>query len=96
MNSVGTQLAHNRAWDAWNLAVRKAQTKGLKKKRVRIHDLRHTNASWLSQARVGIFHLQQHLGHESITTTLDRYSHLLPEALSDTAAAMERAFGTAH
>jgi integrase len=87
-------MPHNRAWDAWDLAVSKARAKGLKKKRVRIHDLRHTNASWLLQEGLGIYQLQAHLGHESITTTLDRYSHLMPEALRDTAAAMDRAFGT--
>ncbi|WP_078108888.1 site-specific integrase [Arthrobacter sp. SRS-W-1-2016] len=93
VNTAGTPLPHNRAWDAWDLAISKAQAKGLKKKRVRIHDLRHTNASWLLQAGLGIYQLQAHLGHESITTTLDRYSHLMPEALRDTTAAMERAYG---
>jgi integrase len=94
VNTAGTHMPHNRAWDAWDLAVSKARAKGLKKKRVRIHDLRHTNASWLLQAGLGIYQLQAHLGHESITTTLDRYSHLMPEALRDTAVAMDRAFGT--
>jgi integrase len=94
VNTAGTHMPHNRAWDAWDLAISKAQAKGLRKKRVRIHDLRHTNASWLLQAGLDIFKLQAHLGHESITTTLDRYSHLMPEALRDTAAAMDRAFGT--
>ncbi|WP_370278941.1 tyrosine-type recombinase/integrase [Pseudarthrobacter sp. NamB4] len=71
----------------------KAQTKGLAK-RPRIHDLRHTNASWLLHAGLNIYMLQKHLGHKSITTTLDRYSHLLPEGLHDTTAAMNRAFGS--
>lgn len=93
VNTAGSHLPHNRAWDAWDSAVRKAQANGLTK-RPRIHDLRHSNASWLLSARLGIFQLQKHLGHESITTTLDRYSHLMPEALRDTAAAMDRAFGT--
>lgn len=42
----------------------------------RPHDLRHTCASWMIQAGVPLPVIQQHLGHESITTTVDRYGHL--------------------
>ncbi len=53
----------------------------------RIHDLRHTCASWLIQATppVSLPVVQAHLGHESITTTVDRYGHL--DRSSHTAAA---------
>ncbi len=44
--------------------------------RPRVHDLRHTCASWLIQAGVPLPVIQGHLGHESITTTIDRYGHL--------------------
>lgn len=44
--------------------------------RPRIHDLRHTCASWLIHAGVPLPVIQQHLGHESIQTTVDRYGHL--------------------
>lgn len=90
LNTAGTHIDHRRAWGVWDLAVMKAQAKGLAK-RPRIHDLRHTNASWLLHAGLDIYLLQKHLGHRSITTTLDRYSHLLPAGLRDTAAAIERA-----
>lgn len=40
------------------------------------HDLRHTCASWMIQAGVPLPVIQAHLGHESITTTVDRYGHL--------------------
>jgi integrase len=93
LNTAGTHIDHRRAWGVWDLAVTKAQTKGLTK-RPRIHDLRHTNASWLLHAGLNIYMLQKHLGHKSITTTLDRYSHLLPEGLHDTTAAMDRAFSS--
>lgn len=46
----------------------------------RIHDTRHTHASWMLQAGMEIFQLSRRLGHESIQTTADRYSHLLPQA----------------
>ncbi|TSE15668.1 site-specific integrase [Arthrobacter sp. KBS0703] len=93
LNTAGSHMDHRRAWGVWDRAVVKAKTKGLTK-RPRIHDLRHSNASWLLHAGLDIYKLQKHLGHKSITTTLDRYSHLLPEALSDTTAAMNRAFGS--
>lgn len=40
------------------------------------HDMRHTCASWMIQAGVPLPVIQAHLGHESITTTVDRYGHL--------------------
>ena len=45
-------------------------------KKPRVHDLRHTNASWLIQAGVPLTVVQRHLGHESIQPTSDRYGHL--------------------
>ena len=93
LNTTGTHIDHRRAWGVWDRAVMKAQAAGLTK-RPRIHDLRHSNASWLLHAGLDIYKLQKHLGHRSITTTLDRYSHLLPEGLRDTTAAMDRAFST--
>lgn len=44
----------------------------------RIHDLRHTHASWLILAGRQTRAIQRRLGHESITTT-ERYMHVLPE-----------------
>jgi integrase len=57
----------------------------------RIHDLRHTHASWLIAQGTDLFVVQRRLGHESITTTMDRYSHLLPEQQISAAAAAGRA-----
>ena len=48
-------------------------------KRPRVHDLRHTHASWMIAAGVDLFILQRRLGHESITTTTETYAHLLPD-----------------
>ncbi|MCV7424396.1 site-specific integrase [Mycobacterium yunnanensis] len=44
--------------------------------RPRIHDLRHTCASWLIQAGRPLPAVQAHLGHESILTTVGVYGHL--------------------
>ncbi len=60
-------------------------------KRPRVHDARHTCASWLLGAGVPISYVQAHLGHESITTTVDRYGHLLPGAGEAIARALSAA-----
>lgn len=46
----------------------------------RIHDIRHSHASWLLAAGIPIHVVQIRLGHESIKTTVDTYGHLLPDA----------------
>ncbi|WP_427130278.1 tyrosine-type recombinase/integrase [Pseudarthrobacter sp. S9] len=66
---------YNRAWEP---ALKAAGIPKLE--RPRVHDVRHTHASWMIAAGMEIFALSRRLGHESITTTMDRYSHLLPDA----------------
>ena len=51
-----------------------------KLRRFRIHDLRHTFASLLINQGENLKYVQTQLGHSSITTTVDRYGHLMPEA----------------
>ncbi|MDN4611969.1 tyrosine-type recombinase/integrase [Arthrobacter burdickii] len=75
---------------AWHPAIIAAQAHGLEKQ-PRLHDLRHTHASWMLNAGTDIFKLSRRLGHESTTTTTDLYSHLLPEALESTAVSAQRA-----
>lgn len=57
----------------------------------RIHDLRHTHASWLIAAGVPLPVIQQRLGHESIQTTVDVYGHLSGDALTVAARAASAA-----
>lgn len=58
----------------------------------RIHDLRHTHASWLLAAGVPVHVVQARLGHKSIQTTVDTYGHLLPDAQLAAAAAAAAVF----
>jgi integrase len=46
--------------------------------RVRLHDLRHTHATIMLKMDVHPKIVQERLGHASITTTLDLYSHVVP------------------
>ena len=85
-------LMHSTFYRAWCTALygpqRRRSTKGMARdgglvgaglleKRPRIHDLRHSHASWLLQdPNVNMYRLQRRLGHESITTTERVYGHL--------------------
>ena len=62
----------------WAPGVKEAQRRGLGKK-PRIHDLRHTHVAWLIEKDVHVFKIQRRLGHTSITTTMDRYGHLVTD-----------------
>jgi len=71
----------NRAWQPALLKTGYTpSTKAQQGNMPRIHDIRHTHASWMIFAGMEIFQLSRRLGHESITTTMDRYSGLLPDA----------------
>jgi integrase len=55
----------------------------------RVHDMRHTYAALAIAAGVEMYTLSRRMGHESITTTADRYGHLY-KGHDDDAAAIER------
>ncbi|MGW8326545.1 tyrosine-type recombinase/integrase [Streptomyces sp. NPDC055897] len=74
----------------WRPAVAAAVAKGLPK-RPRIHDLRHSHVAWLIGAGVPLPAIQARLGHESITTTIDRYGHLVRSLDDEITAAVEGA-----
>lgn len=88
---TGNRIAQKPFWDHyWRPAVRSAQLKGLRKS-PRIHDLRHTHASWLIQdGAISLFTISRRLGHASTRTTEQVYGHLMPQALRDGAEATER------
>lgn len=71
----GGEIRHRTVYDEWKVAVEGA---GLEPQ-PRIHDLRHTHVAWLIAAGVPLPVIQARLGHERITTTVDRYGHLLPD-----------------
>ncbi len=85
----GGHLVHRNFWEScWAPACKRA---GLIDPRPRIHDLRHTHASWMIAEGVDMKTLQERLGHESIVTTMDLYGHLMPDARAKAAAAAEAA-----
>ena len=60
--------------------------------RIRLHDLRHSHATQLLAAGVHPKIVQERLGHASITTTLDLYSHVTNTMQADAAARLDAAF----
>lgn len=63
--------------------------------RVRFHDLRHSHATQLLTAGIHPKIAQERLGHSTITTTLDLYSHVTDTMQDDAAAKLDTAFRSA-
>lgn len=57
----------------------------------RIHDLRHSYASWLIAGGTDLMTVQRNLGHESIVTTTAVYGHLMQAPQKAAAEAIGRA-----
>jgi integrase len=61
---------------------------------VRIHDLRHSFASFLVNAGRSLYEVQKILGHTQVKTT-HQYAHLSQDTLIDAANAAMNAIGSA-
>jgi integrase len=61
-------------------------------KRIRIHDFRHSHASYLINKGVIISVISKRLGHTDISTTLNTYSHLYPSTEQNAVDDMESDF----
>jgi integrase len=48
--------------------------------RMRFHDCRHTYASLLLQSGAPVHYVKEQMGHASISTTVDTYGHVMPNA----------------
>ena len=57
-------------------------------KAIRIHDLRHSHASFMLFLGMNDLEIQNRLGHADIKTTLGTYSHLRPNAMKEVAKRM--------
>jgi len=58
---------------------------------IRFHELRHSCGSLLLNRGMSIKHIQEYLGHEQASTTLDRYSHLTVESKRESANTVGKA-----
>ena len=62
--------------------------------RPRIHDARHSHASWLIARGIRLEVIQDRLGHEDYATTRRIYGHLMPDLRIEASAAASAAFET--
>jgi integrase len=69
----GKPLRPNTVSRAWNMLAARAGVRV-----IRFHDARHTHASILLKQGVHPKVVQERLGHSTISTTLDTYSHVAP------------------
>jgi integrase len=60
--------------------------------RVRFHDLRHSHATQLLTSGVHPKIVQERLGHSTITTTMDLYSHVSETMQGDATARLDQAY----
>lgn len=58
-------------------------------KRIRLHDIRHSHASLLIEMGFSALLVSERLGHESVSTTLNIYSHLFPSKQNEVAEKLE-------
>lgn len=61
-------------------------------KKILLHEFRHSHASYLINKGVSPLVVAQRLGHSSVSTTLDTYSHLYPSKQEEVVAYMEKDF----
>lgn len=89
VNANSERIKQKMFYEPW-AAARTAAFDTVRKK-PRIHDLRHTCASWMIQAGTPLPVVQDHLGHESIQTTIGVYGHLDRSAMNAAAEAIAAA-----
>lgn len=64
-------------------------------KKIRIHDFRHSHASYLINKGIIVSVVAARLGHSDVATTLNTYSHLFPTTEADAVLQMEDDFKSA-
>jgi integrase len=63
--------------------------------RVRLHDLRHSHATHLLAANIHPKIVQERLGHANIATTMDLYTHVMPDMQDEAASRVDVAMRAA-
>jgi integrase len=66
-----------------------AAWKAAELRRIRLHECRHTFASYMIAAGVNAKALSTYMRHSSVAFTLDRYGHLFPGAEGEAAALLD-------
>ncbi|MFJ8071279.1 site-specific integrase [Peribacillus sp. NPDC096447] len=62
--------------------------------KIRLHDLRHTHATFLLEYKVNPKIIQERLGHKNVNITLNTYSHALPSMQLEAAGKFDGFFSS--
>lgn len=79
-NPLSSSTVNNRAVRAWEAA---------KLAPIGLHEARHTFASYLIAAGLDLKAISTYMGHASVSFTIDRYGHLLPDTHAEQAARLD-------
>lgn len=89
--SKGTPAKATKVLHAWKVLCERY--KPAHEPNITFHDLRHQSASIMLNEGVDIRVVSRRLGHSTVTTTLDVYSHLLPTAQEQAALSLDKSVG---
>lgn len=84
---IGTPIEPRNLNRAWTALCKRAGVED-----ARIHDLRHTAATWLYEDGMELKDIQHTLRHSRLATTSEVYTHFTKKTQGRTASAMDRAF----
>ena len=87
-NGIANQKIFPHSYSTFRKAFKKALKKAGLPENFRIHDLRHTYASWLISRGVPVAIAKELLAHKDIKMTM-RYSHLSPDHLKEATKRLE-------
>lgn len=93
MKAIYGLRKHDRLFQVTKHAILRHLHEGCEKagvKHIRVHDLRHSHASFLIDQGFSPLVIKERLGHENIETTLNTYSHLYPSQQTKLLDAMEK------
>ncbi|WP_201009070.1 tyrosine-type recombinase/integrase [Paenibacillus glycanilyticus] len=88
---LGTPARANKVLDMWYSICDKYKPEHEPK--ITYHDLRHQSASIMLNEREDIRVVSERLGHSTVTTTLNTYSHLLPTGQEKAVLSLDRTIG---
>lgn len=91
---AGCPVHTDRDAKGWHILAEPCGCPGTLSPRPRIHDARHTHASWLLSNGARLEMVQDRLGHEDYTTTRRVYAHLQPDMRREAALAAQLAFSS--
>ncbi|MGW6298886.1 site-specific integrase [Peribacillus butanolivorans] len=87
-NEIGTTVNPRNLLRNMKILIKKAEVPN-----ITFHDLRHIHASLLLQQNIHMKVVSERLGHTKISTTMDRYSHLIPSLQSEAAESLNYLWG---